>query len=156
MSGPPSRRLPVLSAWCATLLMAAVCSAPVALAQSTAQIAGSVSDATGLPLAGATVRLAGAAERVVQTDPDGEFTFDNLAEGAYEVTARKAEFAPASSSLRLAVGERKRVALTLSVHILEQALVTAAKTGESDVQTMAMAVTELPSEDLDRLQARTI
>ena len=74
-----------------------MCSAPVALAQTTAQVAGSVNDDTGLPLAGATVRLTGATDRVVQTNPDGEFTFDNLAEGAYELTARKAEFAPADT-----------------------------------------------------------
>ena len=46
--------------------------------------------------------------------------------------------------------------MTLTVLILEQALVTAARTGEADVQTVPMAVSVLPGIDLARMQHHTV
>ena len=46
--------------------------------------------------------------------------------------------------------------LTLTVRILEQAVVTAAKAGEADAQTIPMAVSVLPGTELARMQNRSV
>jgi iron complex outermembrane receptor protein len=146
--------------WCALLVAGSLRPAP-ATAQpnpsiATAQISGEVNDATGLPLAGVTLRVSGAAVHVARTGPDGRFEFRNLAPGSYELTATLAEFAPETRRIDLASAERARVAITLSVHILEQTIVTAARLGSSDVQTTALSVGALSADDLQSVGARTI
>ena len=46
--------------------------------------------------------------------------------------------------------------MTLTVLLLEQTVVTAARTGEADVQTVPMAVTVLPGNQLARMQDHTV
>ena len=124
--------------------------------QASAQLAGSVEDATGLPLAGVTLTLRGASNRITQTDSEGQFEFQTLPEGEYELTATLAGFAPARQIARLVAAQRSVIALTLTVLILEQTVVTAARTGEADVQTVPMAVSVLPGIQLARMQDHTV
>ena len=52
--------------------------------QSSAQLARSVQDATGLRLAGVTLTLRGPSNQHIQTDSEGQFDFQSLPEGEYE------------------------------------------------------------------------
>ena len=125
-------------------------------AQPSAQLAGSVQDATGLPLVGVTVTLRGASNKTTQTDAEGRFDFRSLPEGQYELTATLPGFAPARQIARLVADRESVVSVTLTVLLLEQTVVTAARTGEADVQTVPMAVTVLPGTQLARMQDHTV
>jgi iron complex outermembrane receptor protein len=125
-------------------------------AQMRSAIRGAVHDPTGAPLADVSVTLTGPADRVAQTAADGSFEFVNLPEGDYQIVAALSGFAPVIRTIRVARGGTPVLALTLSVQILEQVLVTAAKTGERDAQDTAMAMSVLPARDVERLQAHTI
>ncbi len=125
-------------------------------AQRSAHVTGSVTDATGLPLAGATITLRGASDRVTQTDSEGQFDVQSLPEGEYELTATLPGFAPARHTARLTSAQRLHISLTLMVLILERTVVTAARTGEADVQNIPMAVSVLPANELARMQDHTV
>jgi hypothetical protein len=125
-------------------------------AQSSAQPTGSVVDATGLPLAGARISLRGTADRITQSDAHGRFVFQGVPEGEYHVTADLSGFAAGEQTVRLASGQASVVSLALTVAILEQAAVTAAKAGEAKVQTIPMAVSVLSGTELARMQDRTV
>ena len=136
--------------------LAAQESTPAAGPASASRLSGSVLDATGLPLAGATVTLRGAMERVTNTDADGRFDFVNLSDGQYELAAALHGFATTTQPATVTPGQQLRVSLTLTIQILEQTVVTAAKTGEADVQGTPMAVSVLSGADLARMQDRTV
>ena len=74
-------------------------------AQMSAQLVGSVLDATGLALAGVTVTLRGASDQVTHTDSTGHFEFQNLPGGEYELTTALQGFAPVRQTLRLTSGQ---------------------------------------------------
>ena len=125
-------------------------------AQPFADLAGVVKDATGAPLRAVRISLRGAATRVTETGPEGRFTIHGLPEGVYELEAALAGFAPFHRTLRLVGGRRMDVAVTLSVLHEERTVVTAAKTGALEVQRTALAVSVLPSEDVQRLEAHSV
>jgi iron complex outermembrane receptor protein len=125
-------------------------------AQTPGQVTGSILDATGLPLAGVTISIRGTANRNAQTDADGQFDLQGVPEGDYELTAAHPGFAPAYRTFRLATGETASVSLTLSVAMLERTVVTAARTGETDVQTTPMAVSVLRGAELALGENHTI
>jgi iron complex outermembrane receptor protein len=126
------------------------------IGQST-QVRGSVADAIGVPLANVTVTLRSRTDaRVVQTGPDGAFEFSQLPGGDFELSATLAGFAPARRTLRLEPGETKTVSLTLSVLLVEQMLVTAAKTGERDADATPIAMSVVTARELEQARAHTI
>jgi len=125
-------------------------------AQGQARLSGSVHDAGGLPLVGATVTIRGATDRVTKTDAEGEFDLQGLPEGEYELTAAFPGFAPTRRTARLASGSASIVSVTLTPLLLEGTVVTASKTGETDMQTTPIAVTVLSGAELNRMQDRTI
>jgi iron complex outermembrane recepter protein len=144
-------------AWmaCAILILAGI-EAAVVRAQKPAALAGSVLDATGLPLPGAEVTLRGSREWIMETDAAGRFDVQNLPEGEYELTSTRRGFVSSHQVIRLAAGQTTTVTVMLTVLMLEQTVVTAEKAGEADVQTTPMAVTVLTGTQLARLQDRTI
>jgi iron complex outermembrane recepter protein len=127
-----------------------------AYAQSSARLTVLIQDVTGAPLAGVTITIRGPADRVVQTGPDGRFEFENLPGGAYDVDAMLSGFAPSRRTLSLVSGASAELSVTLSLHTVEQTLVTAAKVGDDDVQTVPMAISILPGNDLARAEAHSI
>ena len=122
--------------WTACVFVSQLWMAAGASAQPPAQLSGSVLDATGLPLAGATITLGGASNHVAHTNSEGQFEFASLPAGEYELTATLHGFAPVKETTRLTPGQRSIVSLKLTVLILEQTVVTASKTGETDVQIL--------------------
>jgi iron complex outermembrane receptor protein len=125
-------------------------------AQPSGLIVGTVNDATHAPLAGVMMTLQGAVDRTCQTEPDGGFSFQDLPEGDYQLNAALAGFAPARRMLRLGAREKVVISLTLSVLLLEQVTVTAAKTGERDLQTTPLALSVLSGSELQRGMAHTV
>ena len=95
-------RLVVPSA--AVCLLAALCAAP-SLSATTNVVKGAVHDAAGLPMAGVTVDLVrdGRVAATVNTDSQGEFRFEDVPAGLYEVRAAFEGLAPAS--LRVVVDD---------------------------------------------------
>ena len=145
-----------LRAWSVCVLSGMLWMGADGHAQPSAQVTGSVTDTTGLPLAGATITLRGASDRVTQTDSEGQFDVQSLPEGEYELTATLPGFAPARQTARLTSAQRLVISLTLTVLILERTVVTAARTGEADVQNIPMAVSVLPADELARMQDHTV
>ena len=139
----------------AALLLWAV--VPVS-AQLAGQITGTVRDTTGSPLPGVTVTLRRAAAPAGQTvtDADGRFTFRNLEATDFDLHATLTGFAPARLAVVVKPGEQATVAITLWVTVLQKTTVTAARTGDRDVQDVPMAISVMRGTDLQRVNAHTV
>jgi iron complex outermembrane receptor protein len=142
--------------WFAMTLVVCLSAAAEVPANQGAQVTGIVTDATGSPLPGVTIELRGAAERVTTTDTDGRFVVQQLPDGEYQLTAALDRFLPTARTVQVAGGRSETLALTLSVGIFEQVLVTAARTGELDVQTAPMAVSALSARELQLEQVHSV
>src|ERR1019366_368869 len=83
-----------------------------------AVVTGTVTDAQHLPVVGAALQLTatstGATRRVV-TNQQGLFEASALLPDDYELTTEAPGFAPAKQSVRLEVGEKLAVAISLTV-----------------------------------------
>ena len=119
-------------------------------------LTGTVRNALNAPLAEVTITVRGPASQVARTDVDGRFDVPGLVEGDYELVAMLAGFAPARRTLRLTPGKSTIVSLTLTVAAQEQTVVTAAKTGERDVQTTPIAVSVLKGADLQQAESHNV
>ena len=119
-------------------------------------LTGTVKNALNAPLPEVTITVRGPASQVARTDADGRFDVPGLPEGDYELVATLAGFAPARRTVRLTPGKSTIVSLTLTVAAQEQTVVTAAKTGERDVQTTPMAVSVLTGADLQRAESHNV
>ena len=107
-----------------------------AAAQSAAVVVGSIVDQTGAPLAGVRVTIRGVEVRMAATGAAGDFAFPDVPEGDYEISAELSGFERARRAVRVLAGERVTVSLALRVAILEETIVTAAKAGERDLQSI--------------------
>ena len=95
-------------------------------------------------------------DRRAETGATGDFAFPDLPEGDYEIPAELSGFERARRAVRVQAGERVTVSLTLRVAIVEETIVTAAKAGERDVQTIPMAISAVSGADLGRLGTQTL
>ena len=126
-------------------VVAVVLGTPIlATAQEIGEISGSTRDQTGAALPGARVILRGATDQEGRSGPAGDFAFRSLPDGDYELSAEFDGFAPARRTVRVQSGQRVTVTLTLGIANLEETIVTAAKAGGRDAQTLPMAVTAVP------------
>ena len=126
-------------------------------AQPSARVTGIVEDSSGTPVPGVRVAMIGAAAtQFALTDADGRFAFVEPPDGEYDVTASAQGFAPATARVRLAGAESVAVVLKLWVLAFEKITVTAAKTGERDLQATPLAVSVLSGAELQRARARTV
>lgn len=146
-----ARRISIASVVALTLAVAA----PV-YGQPSARLIASVNDGIDHPLEGVTIAIRGPASAVGQTSADGRFSFEHLPEGRYEVTAVLAGFRSASRMISLAASDQAVVELRLALQVVEHAIVTATKTGDTDVQSTPMAVTVLAGTELARLEHHTV
>lgn len=84
-----------------------------ALAQDAGSISGSVRDAAGAPIAGATVLLSGPRRVSIATDNTGAFRFTGLPPGTYAVTANKGGYDPGGVSAIAVSNTPVALAITL-------------------------------------------
>ena len=105
---------------------------PVAFAQSTATLLGTVQDASGAVLPGVTVtarHIATGVERTVVTGADGAYRAPALPVGAYEVRAELADFrTEVRKGITLTVGQEAVIAFSLELGALNETLTV---TGEA-------------------------
>jgi len=123
------RRLHILVSGLASLLflvpLAASARAAKALSETTARqaITGTVTDALGRPVQGATVELQNSAGKTVakaQSDAAGRFTFPGIAPGVYAVTASKETFKIATAIVSVSAKGSKPLTLALQSEAAHQ------------------------------------
>src|SRR5881275_2086243 len=124
-----------LSYFAVVLLLTAV----VSFAQSnTGTITGQVQDQNGAAVANATVTVTNIGtndSRTVQTNGEGFYEAASLATGLYKVSANASGFQAATvTDIRLAVGDRQRVDVKLSISGVN-AVVQVANTTPIDTET---------------------
>src|SRR5262245_6155526 len=90
--------------------------------QATGVIAGVVRDSSNAIVVGASVQLRAGVrvERAAATDSRGEFRFDKLLPGTYELAVSKTGFAPLTMSVAAVVGKPTSLTLTLQSATTEQ------------------------------------
>jgi iron complex outermembrane receptor protein len=125
-------------------------------ARGTGEVSGSVYDQTGAPLAGVRLTIRGVTDRHAESSLVGTFAFQDLPEGQYEISAELSGFEPQRRAVRVRVGERVTLSITLQVALVEETIVTAAKVGERDVQTLPMAISAVSNAELGRLGTQTV
>ena len=95
--------------------------------QTVASIAGTITDATGAALSGASVtvkNLETGSQRIVTADDAGHFDVEALAVGQYEVEAEASGFRPeVKTGITLVVGQHAEVNLTLRVGQVQEAVI---------------------------------
>jgi outer membrane receptor protein involved in Fe transport len=123
--------------------------AALAAAQSAAVVVGSIVDQTGALLAGVRVTIRGVAVRMAATGAAGDFAFSDVSDGNYEISAELSGFERARRAVRV-------LASALRVAILEETVVTAAKAGERDLQSVPMAMSAVSSTEIARLGTQTV
>src|SRR5436190_4621299 len=139
-----------------TAVLTLICVPAARAAQQTAELAGSVSDQTGAPLPGVRMRIRGAADRETQTSALGHYSFRELPEGNYELSAQLSGFERERRTVRVQTGERVTVFFTLQIAFVEETIVTAAKTGARNVQDVPMSITAVSQAELERLGTQTV
>jgi hypothetical protein len=132
--------------------------APSAAAPSTATgtLRGHIADPTGALIPGAAVTItnaAGATVKSTNSDAAGAYSVSGLAAGGYVVQATYQGFAPfTSTTLQLAVGQSKRVDVSMAVEVEQQQVVVTddSPTVSTDAGNNASAIV-LKGKDLDAL-----
>ena len=124
--------------------------------QQSGRLAGAVYDQTGAVLPNVLLRLSGEVARDEETDAAGRFAFVDLPPGDYELEGSHQGFETVRRSIRVRAAESVDVSVAMRVAALDHAVVTAAKAGLGDVQTMPLSITTLPEEDLSRLAVRGV
>ena len=139
-----------------TIALAFFTASDAAFAQPTGTLAGSLFDTMGGALVNVALDLRGPVVREQQSDATGRFEFRDLPAGDYELKAALAGFASVHRAVRIESGKTTSLSLTMIVASLEQTVVTAARTGATDVQSSPLAISAVPSSALSRFAIRTI
>ena len=137
-------------------LLVLFCAPLSAHAQAIGKVSGSISDQTGAALPGVRLTIRGVTHREAQTGDAGDFTFEDLPEGDYEIAAELSGFERARRAVRVQAGARVTLSLTLHVAIAEETIVTASKSGPHDVQATPMSISAVSNSELERLGTQTV
>ena len=119
-----------------------------------ASLAGTVVDQLGGRVAGATITLVREGQRVAGTtsSPRGEFLFEGVAEGRYQVDVRAAGFEPRTSDVVfLGATGRGTLQVALTIGALAQHVVITAAAGGVTQSQVGASVTVLDAVLLDAL-----
>ncbi len=104
----------------ALLVVICLCAALGATAADRGRITGVVVDPAGIPKAGVTVQLTGPLTRRALTNPRGEFAFDALPPGTYQLSFVLTGFSAASQTAAVRVGATTTIKAQLSPAIARQ------------------------------------
>lgn len=152
--------------WLAVMAISLLCATTARAQVSTAEILGTVTDASGAVVAGASVTAKNGAtdqSRITQTGASGEYTFTLLPVGVYAVTVDAMGFKSFVSHITLAAGDRARLDATLTIgqatEVVEvQATTPALQTDSSSVGTLVSttATENLPLNGRNIIQLVTL
>jgi iron complex outermembrane receptor protein len=120
------------------------------------ELQGSIYDQTGAALPAVEIRVAGAIDRDTRTDDAGRFVIRDLPSGDYALRAALDGFEPLERLVRVPSDEIVTLSLTLRVAVLAEVVVTAGKVGAGDLQSLPLAITAVPGDQLTRLATPTI
>jgi len=139
-----------------TIVLAILAASGAAFAQPAGTLAGSLFDQTGGALVNVALDVRGPVVRDRESDAAGRFEFRDLPPGEYELEAALGGFESIRRAIRIESGKTISVSLTMIVASLEQTVVTAAKTGTTNVQSSPLAISTISSSALSRFALRTI
>jgi hemoglobin/transferrin/lactoferrin receptor protein len=117
----------------ATVILLAGPSA-ISAQQNGGKVAGTVRDPKGAIVTGAEVRLLHAQQvvlRSAQTDASGQFAFDDIPAGAYEVRVSSEGFGVQNRAAQVATGRTTDLEFTLEVSQLSSEVTVSAETGQA-------------------------
>ncbi|MGJ8591321.1 MAG: TonB-dependent receptor [Aquaticitalea sp.] len=131
-------------------------------AQNTGSVKGTITDISGLPLAGATVHIKSINKGVV-TDFDGNFSIENIEEGTYDLTISYIGYRPVTQNVSVTSGNVTQFSSKLeeSNSVLDEVILTASKKPQkiTDVPATVSVITardieEFSSFNIGELAAR--
>jgi len=125
----------------------------VSAQENTADILGTISDARGAVVPGATVKAQNAATnetRTATTSSTGDYIFNLMPPGQYTITAEAPSFKKSTATLAVSAGDRARANLQLVVGDLTQTVEVAAQSPalQTDSATLSTVVGAQPVQDL--------
>jgi hypothetical protein len=122
-------------------------------AQTTSTIEGIVSDKTGLPIAGAEVRIHNevlAIDRTTKTDTNGQYRLTALPANTYNMTISNAGFTKVSfRDLEVTLNRTVTINVTLQVAAVENTLVVQGEMPLLETSTSSSGVTIVPQQIVD-------
>ena len=135
----------------ALALAAALCAPGIAGAQEEASITGTVTDATGLILPGVTVEARDAAgtTQVAFTDGTGQYSFNGLAAGSYEVTFILPGFSAPTQTVRVSDGATATADVEMEVGLEERVVVVGTRAQPRSVTASPVPVDVIRSGDFN-------
>jgi predicted porin len=108
-----------------TSIVAFLCTAGIAWAQTTASVSGVVADKAGATLPGVALTITNldtGATRIIETDGGGSYQASDLAQGRFEIRAAKQRFADETSAgISLAAGQDAKVDIKMQQSSTEHA-----------------------------------
>ena len=128
---------------------------PVTAAQPAGSIEGTVILPTGDPAHRITVLLAELG-RIVETDDDGRFVFENVPPGAYDVLAFQSMLNSELPGVEVAAGQIRSVELVLRISPLRQEITVTARGREETTFQAVPSVTSLDSFELAEVMAPSL
>ncbi len=126
---------------------------PAPAAAQGGQVAGTVVDATGAVLPGATVTLAGdpAGPRSTVSDIEGRFTFSGVFPGVYTLTVFLSGFGQATvDGVEVESEPVELAAITLRLAAFDEAVVVTATRMEEPLQQVPMSISAVTGADIER------
>ncbi|HEV7682317.1 MAG TPA: TonB-dependent receptor [Pyrinomonadaceae bacterium] len=146
-----SKTVTTLSALGLALGLGMFLSATVMAQSATGSISGTVKDAAGAAIGGASVSLtrAHAIQRTTTTDSDGKFTLENLAPGSYAIVITRSGFGSFSSAVQVVPGDKQEVNADLEVNPLSEVVLVSAEAGQvSNARTLAQPVNIINEQEI--------
>jgi outer membrane cobalamin receptor len=116
-----------------------------------AGISGTVFDPDGRPVAGARITLvyAMAALEVRETNAQGQYRFDDLRAGRYQIIAASAGFNEVTGEIELKPGEKLTKDLNLNLSALQEKIVVSAAPGGALTSEIASSVSVISAQEID-------
>jgi len=118
-------------------------------------ICGTVKDPTGAVVTGAALRLAARDIGLdATTDAGGQFCFNRLQPGEYELTVRARGFLPKRQTVTLHSAESLRLALSIQIEAVTQEITVAE--GSADVSSLSVAQTQIGTGLISNLPSESV
>ena len=122
-----------------SMILALSVAGSVSKAQTVASISGTITDASGAAIAGATVTVKGVetgTQRIVGSDDSGHYDVESLVVGQYQISAEASGFRPETrTGITLVVGQRAEINLTLRLGQVQEAVIVQGEIAPVSVTT---------------------